>query len=387
MSAPERILQVIGSLNNGGSQAMILNLYRSIDRTKVQFDFIVDHPKEMYLADEVKSLGGRIYFLPTFTGFNIKEVCAAWETFFNSHPEYRIIHTHVRSYAAIYLGIAKKHGLVTISHSHSTSSGEGFKAAVKNVLQIRLRYVSDYMFSCSEQAGVWLYGKKAAASPRHFVLNNAIDTKKYIYSHDKAKAERSVLGIPEDSLVLGHVGRFIKVKNQSFVIEVFSKVHELYSDSYLLLVGDGEMLKEAKEKVKSLSLEKYVIFTGQSRKVPELMMATDVLVFPSLFEGLPVTLVEAQASGLPCVISDTVDAKSDMTGLITRLSLSEPCFSWANAVIEAKTDHRRDTSKEISDGGYDITTTAKWLSDFYLAKSGRKQQAKPEKQAANQRRF
>ena len=193
--APKRILQVIGGLDNGGSQAMILNIYRKIDREKVQFDFIVDHPDEMYFASEVKALGGKIHIMPTFTGFNLQEILKAWNDFFITHPEYKIIHAHVRSYASIFLSIAKKHGLVTISHSHSTSSGKGLKAVVKNILQIRLRYVADYMMSCSYHAGEWLFGKKAADSERHFVINNAVDVPKYVYSKARSDEQREKWGI------------------------------------------------------------------------------------------------------------------------------------------------------------------------------------------------
>lgn len=365
--APKRILQVIGGLDNGGSQAMILNIYRKIDREKVQFDFIVDHPDEMYFASEVKALGGKIHIMPTFTGFNLQEILKAWNDFFITHPEYKIIHAHVRSYASIFLSIAKKHGLVTISHSHSTSSGKGLKAVVKNILQIRLRYVADYMMSCSYHAGEWLFGKKAADSERHFVINNAVDVPKYVYSKARSDEQREKWGIPDDAFVVGHVGRFCEVKNHSFIVDVFAEVLKKEQNAFLLLVGDGETLEMTKQKAKELCVIDRIVFTGQSEDVPELLCAMDVLMFPSLYEGLPVTLIEAQGTDLPCVVSDTVDEKSNIGGDFVRLPLEDSAEKWAIAVINAKKEQRCDKTELIVKNGYDISQTSEWIKEFYLS--------------------
>ncbi len=364
---PERVLQVIGGLDNGGSQAMILNIYRKIDREKIQFDFIVDHPDELYFADEVIALGGKIHIMPTFTGFNLPEILRAWNNFFISNPEYKIIHAHVRSYASIFLSIAKKHGLVTISHSHNTSSGKGFKAAVKNFLQIRLRYVADYMMSCSYQAGVWLFGKRAADSKRHFVVNNAVDVSKYVYSKARSDEQREKWRIPMDAFVVGHVGRFSEVKNHSFIIDVFAEVLKKEPNAFLLLVGDGETLEQTKQKASELCVIDKVVFTGQSKDVAELLSAMDVLVFPSLYEGLPVTLIEAQGTDLPCVVSDAVDEKSNIGGDFVRLSLEDSAEKWAIAVINAKKEQRCDKTELIVKNGYDISQTSEWIEEFYLS--------------------
>ena len=208
-----RILHMIGSLDIGGSQAMVMNLYRNIEREKIQFDFIVDSPNEQYFVDEIKQLGGKIYSMPKFKGTNLFEMKTKWDRFFIEHPEYKILHSHVRSYASIYLPIAKKHGLKTIIHSHSTSNGKGFSALVKAVMQYPLRYQADYFFGCSKEAGVWLFGSKVANSDRFYILKNGIDINRFLFNKNKRKKIREQLKVSDSTLVIGHVGRFNKAKN------------------------------------------------------------------------------------------------------------------------------------------------------------------------------
>lgn len=174
-----RILQMIGSLNVGGSQTMILNLYRNIDRDKIQFDFVLDHPDERYFAADAEALGARIYSLPGFTGFNAHEVKKAWDAFLTEHPEHKVLHSHVRSYASLYLPVAKKHGLRTIIHSHNTSNGSGISSLVKHLMQKPLRDQADVLMACSREAGEWLFGKEACARDNYIFLPNAVDTRRF----------------------------------------------------------------------------------------------------------------------------------------------------------------------------------------------------------------
>ena len=201
-----RILHMIGALEMGGSQALVMNLYRHMDREQIQFDFVLDHPDRDDYAQEVKALGGRIYTMPGFHG-NVGEVRRAWDAFFTEHPEYKVLHSHVRSYASLYLPVAKRHGVKTIIHSHSTSNGSGFSALVKLGLQYPLRHQADVLMSCTREAGVWLFGEKACQSDRFFLLPNAVDVEKFRYHEAVRREYRQQLGI-ENKLVVGHVGRF-----------------------------------------------------------------------------------------------------------------------------------------------------------------------------------
>ena len=155
---PIKVLQMISSLNYGGSQAMVVNLCRAMSNSNIHCDFIVDHPEYDGMKDIVEELGSRIYTMPSFTMVNLSQVKKAWNDFFSEHPEYSVLHSHSRSYASIYIPIAKKHGLITIIHSHNTSNGKGFKARIKDLMQIPLRYQADYYFACSKNAGEWLFG-------------------------------------------------------------------------------------------------------------------------------------------------------------------------------------------------------------------------------------
>lgn len=361
-----RILQVIGSLGNGGSQAMIMNLYRNIDRSKIQFDFIIDRPEEQFFSEEIKNLGGKIYILPSFKSQNILNYKKSWRKFFEEYSEYKIIHGHVRSTAAIYLKIAKEKGLVAIAHSHSTSSGSGFSSIVKNIMQYPIRYIADYLFACSYSAGEWLFGKKACKKNNFFIQKNAIDSKRYIYNNEKRKEKRKELQI-ENKYVIGHVGRFDAPKNHEFLIDVFKKVHDRNNKAVLMLIGDGNLRTFIEEKVEELEISDSVIFTGIRSDIPELLNVMDLFLFPSLFEGLGIVVIEAQACGLKCIVSNTVPKEAYVTDLIESIDLKASDNFWAKKILEYPSVYvRQNTYEEICQKGYDIISAAQWLQDFYL---------------------
>lgn len=192
---PIRILHNLGSLEIGGSQMLVVNLLRHIDRSEIQFDFVIDHNHDMTLLPIIQELGAKIYYLPTFRGYNIIQVITAWNKLFQQHPEYKVLHSHVRSYASIYIPIAKKYGLKTIIHSHSISNGRGVKAAIKNILQLPLRYQADYFMACSMAAGEWLFGNRVTKSQKFILLRNAIDLKLYRFDLQTRVRIRRDLGI------------------------------------------------------------------------------------------------------------------------------------------------------------------------------------------------
>lgn len=357
-----RVLQMIGTLDVGGSQTMIMNLYRCIDRERIQFDFVLDHPEGLYFADEVKSLGGRIYTLAPFRGTNAGEVRRDWNNLLSTHPDYTVLHSHVRSYASLYLPVAKRHGLKTIIHSHNSSNGEGMAAVVKNALQRPLRDQADVLMACSTEAGEWLYGARACQSERFVFLPNAVDTARFAFDPEKRRAMRRELGL-EGRLVIGHVGRFHTQKNHSFLLDVFARVHALCPRSALLLVGEGGLQRDMAEKAVALGVGEDVLMTGNRSDVPELLSAMDRFAFPSLFEGLPVTLIEAQAAGLPCLISDVITRDVDVSPLVTRLPLGDVEL-WAQELLRDR--KRQDVRGDIIRAGFDIQSSTRFLSDLYL---------------------
>jgi len=351
---------MIAALEMGGSQALVMNLYRNIDRQRIQFDFVLDHPERDDYAAEVEALGGRIFTVPRFHG-NVAEICRAWDVLFTQHPEYRVLHSHVRSYASLYLPVAKGHGVKTIVHSHSTSNGSGPSALVKAALQYPLRYQADVLMSCTREAGVWLFGERACRSEKFFLLPNAVDVDKFSCNEQVRQEYRRRLGL-DGKLVIGHVGRFHQAKNHGFLLEAFGLLHSRRPDSVLLLVGDGELRREIEEKIAALGLTESVILTGNRTDVAELMQAMDLLAFPSRWEGLPVTLVEAQAAGLPCLVSERVTGEIDLSPLVQRLPIDSPA-RWAEAMAEPAV--RQDVRQSIADAGFEIKESVKRLSALY----------------------
>ena len=361
-----RVLHMIGSLEIGGSQMMIINIYKAIDRKKIQFDFVIDHSEARALASEVEALGARVYTMPQFKGYNIMEVRKAWDQFFEEHPEYKILHSHVRSYASLYLPVAKKHGIKTIIHSHSTSNGSGFPALVKKILQFPLRYQADYYFACSAEAGEWLFGRKVINGKRYKTIYNAIDVDKFRFDLLKRRCYRKQLKI-EGKIVYIHIGRLHVSKNQDFLIRVFSKIHEVQTESVLVLVGNGKLWNSIEQRIGELKLENCVLMTGERKDVPELLQAADCFLMPSLWEGFGMSAVEAQAAGLHCFVSEAVPEFADIgAGLLHRLYLYQSPEEWADEITKMKTyEHVGDAVNYAISSGYDVKHTAKNIEDIY----------------------
>lgn len=370
MKEPIRILHVFGRLNRGGAETMIMNLYRNMDRSKVQFDFVVHTDEECAYDSEIESLGGIIHHVPKYTGINHFQYKKVWRNFLKEHSCYKIIHSHVRSTASIYLRIAKKRGLHTISHSHNTSSGKGVASMAKNIMQYQIRFIADNLFACSKGAGDWLFGKKR----NYIVLKNAIDTREFRFNEEMRQIKRDELKV-QGKFVIGHVGRFDAQKNHDFLIDIFNAIHLKDEKAVLVLIGDGLLKKNVEEKINGYQLNNNVILTGVRTDIAELLQAMDVFLFPSLFEGLPVTLIEAQATGLPCVISDRITNEIVIEEeLITFVSLKDAVEIWEDEVLKNKSiEVRKDMQIEIKNSGYDIQTTAKWLQAFYLKANAEKE--------------
>lgn len=358
--APIRVLQVMGTLNLGGAEALVMNLYRNLDYDNVQFDFVVHSDKIGMLEDEIQSLGGQIYRCPKFKG-NILKYKEWWRNFFKEHTDYRILHSHIRSSATLFIPIAKRFGVKTIIHSHSTANGKGLRSLVKNLLQLPLRFQADYLFACSKGAGEWLFGKKSIKKQNYITFPNAIPIEKFRFNHEIRKKIRQELGI-DNYFVIGHVGRFSVPKNHKFLIECFADIHKKNKDTKLLLVGNGELYNEIVTKIYDYDLQKDVIMLGNRLDVANLLQTMDAFIFPSLWEGLPVAVIEAQANGLPCYISENITKDVDLSELVYRLHLDNAAV-WTDEILKRR--ERLDVSQKIIAAGYDIYSNTKKLENFY----------------------
>ena len=356
-----RVLQVVTHMERGGLETMLMNYYRHMDREKVQFDFLVHRGDRAAFDDEIESLGGRIYRLPRLVPWS-RSYLNALDGFFKDHPEYRIVHVHQDCLSAVILKAAAQNGVpVRIAHSHSASQDKNLKYPIKIWYKSSIPKYATQLFACGKEAGDWMFG----GAP-YLVLNNAIDTHAYVYSEETRRTVRNQLSL-KDELVVGHVGRFNEPKNHPFLLEVFATLLSREPTAMLLLAGGGENMAKIQDKAQKLGIAERVRFLGVRSDVAELMQAMDVFVFPSLYEGLPVALVEAQASGLPCVISDKISRESIVTdGLVDVVPLADSVDAWAGTILEKRKLERTDRSAEIAAHGFDIKTEAVKLQEFYL---------------------
>ncbi len=366
MEQPLRILHVIGIMNRGGAETMIMNLYRNIDRSKIQFDFVENSCDNAAYDREIESLGGKIFRCPHYNGKNHFQYKKWWNSFFQTHSgEYQIIHGHIGSTAAIYLKIAKRYGLYTIAHSHSSGTDRSLKSLLYQVMSRPTRSIADWFFACSDTAGRDRYGASVVSGDRYKVLNNAVDTKIFQFNPVTRAQTRAHLAIDQYT-VLGHIGRFTGEKNHAFVLKIFKEILLLDPNCRLLLIGDGPLKRKMQGLAEELGVAENVLFLGIRSDVNRLVQAMDLLIFPSIYEGLPVTLVEAQTSGLPCVISDHIPKECILThDLVTIMSLESSAFDWAKHCLSRTNENRFDRRLEIIDKGYDIKATARWLQGFY----------------------
>lgn len=364
MSEPIRVLVLDTVMDRGGAETMIMNYYRQIDRSKIQFDFLVNRPYEAAYEKEIQELGGKIFRMcplyPQYFGRYKKEV----REFLKAHPEYQIIHSNLEERSYFALKEAKKLDIpVRISHSHNAPRGFDLKSIIRYYFRANLKPQVTHMFTCGEEAGIWLYGKKQ--QDQVIMMNNAIDAKLYQYHPAVEEEMRKELGL-EGKFVIGHVGRFFPQKNHTFLIDIFAKVYQQNKNAVLLLVGGGELETEIKEKVEELNLTEVVKFLGVRSDIHRLMQAFDVFILPSLFEGFPVTMVEAQAAGLPCIISDQVPPQCAITKNVEIISLKQSPQQWAEHLLTYQNTKKQNTYETIVKQNFDIKANAKWLQQFYL---------------------
>lgn len=360
MSEPIRVLQIVTTMNRGGLETMLMNYYRNIDRSKIQFDFLEHRSKESDYDQEIMSLGGKIYRISTLNPFSStyrKEL----KQFFKNHPEYKIVHCHLDCMSSIPLSYAKKAGIkVRIAHSHNSNQDKNLKYLLKLFYKRKINRVSTNLFACGDKAGKWMFGKSDFS-----VINNAINTKDFLFNQDISNRIRQKLGL-QNKLVVGHVGRFNKQKNHEKVIDIFNEILKLNNNACLILVGEGNLKEEIKNKVSNLGLSNNVLFLGSRDDVNEIMQAFDVFLFPSLYEGLGIVLIEAQAAGIPCLTSDkVVPIEAKVTSLLNYYPLENNSNLWAKKTLDILTE-KYDTYNEIKKAGFDIQNNTKWLEEFYI---------------------
>ena len=364
---PIRIAHIIGKWIGGGVESVVMNYYRNIDKSKIQFDFICDEDSTNIPRAEIESMGGRIILIPPYQKVfkyqkELKKVL--------KEGQYKIVHSHINALSVFPLRAAKKAGIpVRIAHSHSTTNKKEWK---KNLLKMALKpfskvYATDY-FACTEHAGRWLFGDKEFDKGNVYVLNNAIDLDKFKYDEQVRIAKRKELGIDDNTIIIGHAGRFVAQKNHEFIIDVFNEVHRENKNTKLMLIGKGPLEEQIKEKVKQYGLTEAVMFLGQRPEdIHELYQAMDVFLFPSLYEGLGMVAIEAQCSGLPCICSTEVPQIAKVTENIEFIDLKENIKKWTKEILlRVNNDRKKDYIEQVGECGYNIKSEVKKLENKYL---------------------
>ena len=363
----DRVLHIVMAMNRGGLESFIMNIYRNIDRNKIQFDFIVHTDKECDYDQEILKLGGKIYRVPSRRNGIIRNR-QALNSFFNEYDEYSVVHQHVSSLSYIEpIKAAKRSGIKTrIIHSHSSKqNGSYINKYLHYINRLFIDKIATHYFTCSDLAAKWLYGKRRFKKEEYKIINNGIDLNRFIYDYQIRTDYRTKFDL-NNKFVVGHVGRFAHPKNHEFLIDIFKAIYDKEPNSVLLLVGNGELRGKIEEKSKNMGLRDSIIFTGVRHDVNNLLQAMDVFVFPSHYEGLPVSLVEAQAAGLLCFTSSTITKQVNLTNLIKNIDITYPADYWADCILTTSRNNNRDNiPSDFSIKDFDVYQVVEELTKFY----------------------
>jgi glycosyltransferase involved in cell wall biosynthesis len=363
-TAPVRILHVVQRMEAGGTQSLLLNIYRNIDRTKVQFDFLVEYPEKQFYDDEIVSLGGQIFYSDVREKFTFKHFEDIFYQIINKY-HYNVIHVHAYTIGYFVLKMAKKCGIpVRIAHAHNNNITLNRTYLPKLLMKSIYPKYATHLFACSEEAGKFFFGK------RNFkVINNAIDAKKFVANVEVRQGIREELGMT-NSFVVGHVGRFHIQKNPLFVLDIFNEILKNKPDAKLIMIGTGEMKDKILKKIDDLHLKDKVFLLGNRSDMYRIYQAMDVLIFPSVFEGLGIVAIEAQAAGIPTVCSDKLPPEANVSKLFRKVSLKDSAKVWAKVAIEESKNAlaHTNTYQSIVEHNFDIHKVAEDLQYFYLNK-------------------
>ena len=343
-----------------------MNYYRHIDRTKVQFDFVVDGFERTSLDDEVESMGGKVYHVTPYQKNVFKYMCDIAHIIRENH--YTIVHSNMNTISAFSLFVAWINRVpVRILHNHSTAvPNEGIRTVMKNILRPFAKLFANSYFACSKVSGEWMYGHRMMESGKVTIINNAVDLDKFSYREDVRETLRKDLNIPLGTFVMGHIGRFAFQKNHAFLLDIFAEVHKRNPKALLLLVGDGELRPQIEGKIVQLGIENNVLVLGLRQDTPRLYNVMDVFVMPSWYEGLPVVAVEAQANGLPCLLSNRISKETKLIDAVSFGGLEDGAQKWAERIAGLTPGRMNRVKEKLGEQGFNIAKEAGRLEKYYF---------------------
>lgn len=360
-----KILYVLSYLSfDGGVQSVVNNYWNALEKENVQIDFLTLLPGDKKLEDELRQKNCNIYQLKGSEEKNLFLFMKEIKNFFKEHHDYDILHNHQTNLDMFYLREARKWKIpVRIMHAHSTNCDIS-KVRMTILRKMSKRY-ANYYFACSEEAGKWMFGRNIDKSDTFYIFNNAIDTEKYSYNEEirnKIRKENHL----ENAFIVGNVARMVEMKNHQFLVDIFQEILKIQKNAKLLLIGDGPLKSVIQEKVERLNLQDNVIFWGATNQVHEMLQMMDVFVLPSLYEGVPVSVIEAAASGMKYVISDTIDSHLKENQLELKIHLNDKAEDLAQRILDFSVSYDRKNQKQLlQESGYDIITQASELKEIY----------------------
>ena len=360
-----RVLHVLNKISvDSGVSTVVMNYYSKLDHNRITFDFMLNEEPSPSIRAYIESNGSKIFVMPGLKFVNTIKYIKALKQFYLTN-DYKIIHGHVANSAVFYLGLAKNTPFKII-HSHNSKASDIFWKSVRNrILSLRIKSTANLFFACSNDAANFLFGSNTNA----VIVNNSIDIGSFIFSQMKRDKKRAELGLSDEPLI-GHIGRFCPQKNPGFIIDVFHEIYKKNKNFRLMLIGSGELYPQIQQKVKKSGLEDAVFFPRITEDISGYLSAMDVFVLPSLFEGIPLTAVEAQASGLPVLLSDKISKDVDVTGETVFLPLDKSL--WVNSILSVTANDRIAAGKRVKNSRFDIDTQVEELCGYYegLLRSG-----------------
>lgn len=364
MKKPIKVLAIVYKLVPAGLENRLMDILRCIDTDRVVIDVFTYQLEQGVYDEEVRRLGGTVYYNPPLTIKNMFWYVRYFRDFLIEHPEYKIIHAHQDAWCSVFCKGAYLAGVpVRIAHSRTAISSSSINYMAKNLIKLPTKKYANYYFAVSGKAGRWLYGNKLFEQGEVQVWPNAIDASKFYYNKAIRQKIRDMYGW-NDRYIVMHVGNFTPPKNHPFILDVFNEIYKKDKTALLVLVGTGDRTR-IDERIMTHNLDSAVTLLGSRTDVNELLQGADVFLFPSIFEGLPGAMIEAQAAGLPCVMSDTIAEEIKITPNLTVLSLNESKEDWADSVLKYKDFNRKDVSDFIKEQGFDIHSLTERLSQFY----------------------
>ncbi|MCL7746072.1 glycosyltransferase family 1 protein [Halalkalibacter alkaliphilus] len=363
---PLKVLHVVGAMNRAGTETMLMNVFRNVNRTKVQFDFISYSQEDAHYDEEIKQLGGKVIKLSNTQ--SIKEMIEVMK----KHGPYDVVHSHTLFHCGIANIAAKLAGVkVRIAHAHTTldKSDSLIRKLYIHSMRTVISGVSTKLLACSNQAGSYLFGNKVVNSKKYSFFPNLIEYSTFLGDHKHAVTRFKKEAQLEDSFVIGHIGRFIEPKNHTFLLDILKSTLNKNSNTKLLLVGDGDLRKQIEEEAKAKGLYEHIRFVGLRDDIHTMLHSMDVFVFPSIYEGLGLVLLEAQACKVPCIVSEAIQPEADLhMNLLTKLKLADGPDIWAEKILEAanKVEKKKlDVTEAFEKSGYSLPVGIDNLMSIY----------------------